>query len=265
MTINLQDLWYQLPEKYRTNIHRHELILTGSWQYGTNTSESDFDLVLLHDFNLKKDIIDINDSCRIPFDEKSFTGQVHVFGAESEIDVKVLSYSTFIRKLFTGDINTCEYICSPYYERPSPFLDEALKLFLQYSLDAPFYRYKILKSILGFINPINHKKSKKFIIPEKVNQNNLIKIANLFYLIKEKRYPLNPELGMSMMRDEKGNQVELIDAQSPYYNSTEIMTGVLERHKLEMEEKFKKEIESMTLHGAQMYSFLLQEVYFPHI
>ena len=175
-----------------------------------------------------------------------------------------MSYTTFIRKLYSADINAVEYICSPYYRKPSKVMDEALKIFLEQSLQAPFYRYKILKSILGFINPISHKKSKKFIIPEKVNQNNLIKIANLFYLIKEERYPLNPELGMSMMRDENGNTVELIDAQSPYYNNTEIMTQVLEKHKLQMETAFPELLKRGPLNGDLEYMFLLKSIYFPN-
>lgn len=262
--MNINEIYEQLPEQYQKNIVNGDLILTGSWQYGTNTDESDLDLVLLHDFNHVKETIDVEGVCHIPFDEKQFSHDIYLYGAERQCDIRVMSYTNFARKLYSGDINCVEYISSPYYKRPSKFLDEVFNIFHKYSLQAPFFKYKVLKSLLGFLNPMNKKKSKKFIVPERVNPNNLIKIANLFYLIKFERYPLNPDMAMSLMiHPNTGENVDMIDATSPNHMNTEIMTAVLEKYKGELETQWSEDIESKRLYGNRQYMFALKDVYFP--
>lgn len=237
-----------------------EIILTGSWQYGTNSNESDVDIVHIHDGNLKSDIIKVGPN-DIPNAQK--TGSFKSVNGEMEYDIRFLTYTEFVRKLYSADINCVEYICSPYIYSfgDKDIMDELKYIFFRYSLYDPYYRYKLLRSLMGFVNPINRKKSKKFIIPEKVNQNNLIKIANLYYLLQNYYYPLNPEKGLGSMRSNDGHYVDLIDAQSPYYNSTEIMVEALERLNKEIEEKYPDELNYKQFVAAEKYEKVLEKIY----
>jgi hypothetical protein len=114
---------------------------------------------------------------------------------------------------------------------------------------------------MGFMNPMNRKKSKKFIIPERVNPNNLIKICNLYHLITQRFYPFNPQLGIDLMRDEDGNQLELINATSLHNNDTGIINGVLERHNDYIQQTYPKEIEAAKFPAAGDYMDILIKIY----
>lgn len=239
-----------------------EVIITGSWQYGTNSNESDVDVVLIHDGNFKSDITFVGSN---GLDHTQKTGSFKTPNdEEKEYDVRFLTYTEFVRKLYSADINSVEYICSPYIYslgQQQDIIDSLKFIFFRYSLHDPYYRYKLLRSLMGFVNPINRKKSKKFIIPEKVNQNNLIKIANLYYLLQNYYYPLNPEKGLGSMRSNDGHYVDLIDAQSPYYNSTEIMVEALERLNKEIEEKYPDELNYKRFVAADKYEKVLEKIY----
>jgi len=250
----MSELFYSLPGNYLSN--EHELILTGSWQYGTAHDESDLDLVLLHTYNMEKDVLNVKSIP--PFGEEQFTCYMTTQdGISREADIRVMSCTNFIRKLYKGDINCVEYICSPHYKRPSDFLDQANKIFFKESLPGLSLRMRVLKSIMGFLNPMTYKKSKKFIIPEKVNPNNLIKISNLFFLIRNYRYPLNPEESISAMIDpETGEVLTLTDTSAPGYNNAELMTKVLEEYK----QKLMNEEEEV-YYGGQSYEWLLERKY----
>lgn len=238
-----------------------EMIITGSWQYGTANEESDVDVVYIHDMNIVSDVFNVVHNSDISNTQKSGTFLTN--GVEKEYDIRFLSYTDFVRKLYSADINCVEYICSPYNGSYGSMgiMGDLRYIFFERSLPDPYYKYKLLRSLMGFINPINRKKSKKFIIPEKVNQNNLIKIANLYFLLKNHYYPLNPELGISCMRDDEGHTVELIDAESPYYNSTEIMLATLERYNKELEEKYPKELEQKIFPAGKEYETVLKRAY----
>lgn len=261
LTLNLGSVFDKLGlQKY--SIKYADLILTGSWQYGTANDDSDFDLVLIHDHNIHDDLIDVGCS-KLDMTQQTGTFKLPIPdpNIEHEYDIRFLSYTAFIRKLYSADINCVEYICSPYSAANNDFTRIAKGIFMRLSLDSPFYRYRILRSLMGFMSPINRKKSKKFIIPEKVNQNNLIKIANLYYLIRHRYYPLNPQKGIDSMMDDDGNTVELIDATSPYYNSTEIMNQVLENYNAWMEQQYVDDIKYAQFPASKEYTQILTEIY----
>lgn len=256
----IYDLLMELPIEsiMRNNC---EVIITGSWQYGTNSNESDVDVVLIHDGNFKSDITNVGPS---KMDNAQKIGSFKSVNGDMEYDIRFLTYTEFVRKLYSADINSAEYICSPYiysFGGDPEIMDQLKYTFFRYSLYDPYYRYKLLRSLMGFLNPISRKKSKKFIIPEKVNQNNLIKIANLYYLLKNYYYPLNPEKGLSSMRSNDGHYVELIDTESPYYNSTEIMVEALERLNKEIEEKYPDELNYKQFVAAEKYEQVLEKIY----
>lgn len=263
MTLNVREIAEQLKEVIDKYIIRNaDLILTGSWQYGTANDDSDFDLVLLYDGNVIDDVLNVGKSVDITQKTGTFKLPIPDPDIEREYDIRFMSYTSFVNKLFRADINCVEFICSPYYAGTDMNgLSSIRRVFLEHSLPDPFFQYRVLRSLMGFMSPINRKKSKKFIIPEKVNQNNLIKIANLYYLITHRYYPLNPYKGIESMVDSKGNTVELIDATSPHNNSTEIMNEVLERYNAEMESKYPDEIKYAQFPAAEEYEKVLTKIY----
>lgn len=258
--MSIADQLHDIINKYI--IRTADLVLTGSWQYGTANDDSDFDLVLLYDGNVIDDVLSVGKTTDITQKTGTFKLPIPDPDIEREYDIRFMSYTSFVNKLFRADINCVEFVCSPHTTGTSmQGLSGIRKVFLRHSLPDPFFQYRVLRSLMGFMNPINRKKSKKFIIPEKVNQNNLIKIANLYHLITHRYYPLNPYKGIESMRDSKGNVVELVDATSPNNNNTEIMNEVLETHNKFMEETYPNEIKKAEFPAAEEYEKVLTGIY----
>ncbi len=218
---------------------KHDIILTGSHQYGTDNLGSDYDIIVLHNGNKFYDLVAIDS-------QENYHKQIQ----KDDLDVTFMSYTLLARRLYRADLNSVEYVCSPYYKKPSCYIEKFNQILLEECLQSNFFKHKLLKSLLGFLNPTNRKRNKKWIIPEKINPNNIIKICNLFHLITQGTYPLNPQKGLDLVA------VDLIDTNSINYNNTQLITDKFEGFKQDLE----KEMDNR-LFGEYSLQHLLQDIY----
>lgn len=219
-------------------------ILTGSYQYGTYNDTSDLDLIVIHTANYK-DLYEMETSgndwnCKLK-------ATVDFNNIETECDISVFDLSTFARRLYKGDMNAIEYINSPF-KSMVVISDVNYKTnrietanFSHYKglfLDSfsPAIKYKLIKSCLGFINNMKETGStKRKRIAEQINSNNLVRIANLYYLIDKGFYPLNIQQSLDMVN------VELYDTKDPNFNNLDNLVGKFEARKKDLESLYNEQ------------------------